>query len=616
MRHGVTLAVVLAVLASAGWAAGQGWGEAALGFAWQNTNGQVTSFANHFNLDDGPFVERLRLDLAPALDGVERCQLELAGFGGEPWQWGRLRVEWDREWSLRVDYSRRESVFASPSFDLGVRRDDWAITRWSGSLSYRGWQRAVVRLDLRQVARSGAVTFPFYGLGTQYVARRKLDERLEEVGVSIATRDLPVALVFEQDLARLARRNRADVANDGRAVEADPDVLASFVTPGEDRSRVPTSRLAATYRNSRLELVARGLYRRERLDADRNDEDLYALGGGAAQMGFVDRVVGAAELQSALGDVRVGVKLTDTVSVRLTGRHERSASDATLLGERLLRVVSGGSIQDIAFDAADDTWLERTDRSASVAVDWNPGVVGASLAYHDGSRTAAWRRGNEVAAREVTRDASGFSLLLAANPSPAVSAQLGWEEQDFARYVFRTDAEAVTRQWGRLLVRPADGLELALSGTRERADNPAAVAGLDAALDSWGLAASFTAENGTFASVAVELLELSSAVDISFFAPGPTAGLSEYHSDLATVTVRGGAPLAAHLKVSAFAMRVKDRGRSAPFSLDQVEARLELAELAPVDVALFGAVWKYRHAATGAEDYDVRRFGIVLQRKF
>ncbi len=592
-------------------------GEIAAAFAWQRADGNEAEFANHFNLEEGPFLERFRLDLARVFVGLDRCELELEGFGAEPSGRGRLRVDWDREWSLRLDYSRRESRFSSPSFDLGVRRDDWAITRFTGSLSYQGWKRAMLRLDARDVRRHGSVTFPFLGLGTQYVAQRELDERLQEVGFSLATRDLPVAIVVQQDFAHLTRRNRGSVGNDGRpAVGVDPDVLAVFTTPGEDSSNVPTSRLSAVYHSERLDVVGRALHRRDRLSSSREDEDSYDIGGGPGRAGFVDRLVGSADLETTLADLVLAVKVVDSLRVRLAGRWQDSATDAALIGERILRLSGPTGSIDLPLDATDLGHVALTDGEAAVAVEWTGGPFGVSVRYHDGWRKAGWKRGEEYLEQRVKRDSSGLSAVAFVSLGRTFSAQLGWDDSDFSRFIFRTEPGTVKRHWARAVLRPQEKLELAVSVTREREDNPAIVSDLDARHDSWGVSGSYTGDSGVFATVAVEAFTLASRVDTFFFAPQPTRGESLYDSHLVAVSIRAGVPLRQHLRFMAGGVRVKDSGDSLPFTLDQWDARLELRDAAPVDLALFLARWRHVVARGEALDYDVNRFGVTVGGRF
>mgnify|MGYP005836474295 CR=1 FL=1 len=592
-------------------------GEIAAGFAWQATDGSEATFTNHFNLDEGPFLERFHLDLSGVVAGVERCELELEGFGAEPWGRGRLQLDWDREWSLRLHYSRRESRFSSPSFDLGARLDDWRIHRLAGSLTYRGWERAVVRLDARDVRRQGTVSLPFLGLKTQYVARRELDERLQEVGLSVATRGLPVAIVVQQDFAHLSRRNRGSVANDGRpALGVDPDVLAVFTTPGDDTGSVPTSRLSAVYRGKRVEVVGRGLHRRDRLEASRNDEDSYDIGGGPGRAGFVDRLLGSAERATTLADLALTVEVIESLRVRVSGRWKDSTTDATLVGERILRLSGPTGSVDLPLDAADLGYVERSDRDAGVTLDWASGPFGVSLRYHDGWREAGWKRGTEYVEQRVKRNSSGLSVVAFMNVGTTVSAYLGWDDSDFSRYTFRTDPGTVERRWARAVVRPREKLELAVAASREEEDNPAVIGGLDARNDAWGASATYSGDAGLFATVGVEELKLSSRVDTFFFAPQPTRGVSLYDSRLLAVTARFGAPAGKYLRLSAGGTRAQDTGSSLPLSLDQWDARVELRDVTPLDVALSLARWRFSVAGSEGENYDVHRLGISVGRRF
>ncbi len=594
-------------------------GEVAIGYAWQHTSGNRDAFASQYNLSSGLFLDGFHLDLGASTKAFDRFEVSASGLGAEPWGRASLKVDWGRTWSLRLDYSRRESFFALPGFDLGARRDNWTITRWTGSLTYDNWSAARLRLDLRDVERSGSEDFAFYGLGQPYVARFNLTERVQEVGLSLETRTLPVKLLIEQDVARYQRRNRGEVANGGQPAGDTSDyLLAQFQTPGEDSNTVPTTRVAAVYRGPRFELVGSGLYRRDELDADRNDTTTWERSGGVGTISIIDALTGSADRRTKLGDLRLGFAvMPNHLTLRIRGHYEDASADSTLIGDRILRFIGPGGSVDFPLAFNDFGAFDRTDKDVAAEVEVVQGPFTLAVDYHDGSREIAEQHGAEFPRQAVTRDAKGWSATASVALSQTLSAQVGWENGSFERYVFRTDPETVKRLWAKLRLRPVAGVELAAYGNRETADNPVAVAGLDRTNEGIGLSATLTAGSGTFAALSVDRLKLNSSVDTLFFVNKfQQSGLSTYQTDLRTVSLRGALALGKAARLAGGVLRINDGGESLPFSSWAYDIRFELAGPLQLDYGVFANYWSYRQDRTNLENFDVTRYGISLGRRF
>jgi hypothetical protein len=601
------------VLLAASVAAAQGGNELALGVAWLDQRGSEESFRSQWGLQDGVFLEGLRLDLRPYFRGVDRVELSAAGFGAEPWQRASFRAEWDRAWAVRVDYSRRDSYFASPAFDLGVRRDDWSIARWAGSLTYDGLRPLRLRLDARDVRRTGSTEFPFYGLGERYAAHVELDERLQEVGLSVETMTLPVKLVFQQDVASYSRRNRAAPANGGAAVGAqDPDQLTELSWPGGDDSTVPTTRLAMMYRSDRFELSGHGLYRSDHLDADRDDLTGYAI-GSVGEVGFVDAVKGAADRDLARGELYAGFAVTPFLTLRARSLVSDTSSDGSLVGSRLLRALGPGGGAEIGLPVDEATFFDRRDTDVAGEIDLHAAAFGLVVAYHDASREVTYQLDGDPHAE---REARAWDVTASYAPSRALSVQAGWTDRTFSDVIFRTDAETVGRLWAKVRLRPVAGLELAAYGEREDGENGDDVAGLDREGTLAGLSATYTATSGAFVTAAVDRLELTSATGTVFWAPGAATGVSLYDTDLVTLSLRGGLKVGGRVTLAAGALALADDGESLPFDSQAWDARADIDLQHGLGVSLFANLWSYDMESEDAEDYDVTRYGLSLRWRF
>ena len=623
--------VACACIAVAAAGSGQDLGSIGLGYAWQTNNGNQDAFASQYNLSQGFFLESLNLALSPTLKGYDRFDIKAEGFGGDPHQHASLNVLGkQRVWSLKLDYSRREAVYPSPALDLTgqlgmpatagnlANGGTFAIARWTGSLTYDGWTAARLRLDLRDVQRSGDRLFAYYGLGGPYVARTRLDESTREAGVSLETRTLPVKLVLEQDFAKYEREPRGGVGNDGQPLfGSGTDQLSTYSTPGKDSSTVPTSRLSAVYNSGRFELVGQGLYRRDNLDASRNDTATYAIDGGqTGHMGFLDAMMGSADTDTKLGDLRLGFAVTSGLTLRVKGHYEDVSTDTTLVGQHILQLSGPGGSLDFPLDVNDAGYLKRTDKDLAGEAEFRTGAFGLVVGYHDGSREVGMLHGGDYEAQAVTRDAKGWDATASVAFGRVFTAEVGYNDASFEKYVFRTDPETVTRLWGKLSARPTAGLELAAYGSHEKLENPAAVADLSRPTDTVGLSATISNTKGAFASVSVDSLTLTSDTAIAYFAPGATTGVAHYDTDLMTTALRFALPVGATVRLTGGGLYLKDTGDSLPFTSKAADLEVEVPGPFQTRLALFGNYWAYDIKSASAQNYDVTRYGISVRRRF
>jgi len=608
---------------------GQDYGSIGLGYAWQTTSGNKDAFASQYDLSQGLFLEDLHLDLRRYVNGYDRFEFKAQGFGGDPHQHASFNIGGrDRGWTLKLEYTRHEAVFPSPALDLTgqggtplpagnlANGGTFSMTRWTGSFTWDGWKAASLRLDLRDVQRSGERLFAYYGLGTPYVARTSLDERTQEAGLSLETRTLPVKLLFEQDVAKYVREPRG--GNNGQPLDAtDPDLLATYATPGKDSSTVPTTRLAAVYNNDRFELVGQGLYRRDRLDVSRNDTTAYAIGGGQiGQMGYLDTVMGNADTDTKLGDLRLGFAVTPAFTLRVKGHYADVSTDTSLLGQRLLQLSGPGGTLDFPLAISDSGYLNRTDRDVTGEAEFRTGPFGVVVGYHDGSREIGFQHGDDYSQHTVTRDAKGWNATASLAFGKLFTAELGWDDSSFEKYVFRTDPETVKRLWARVSARPTSGLELAAYGSHETFDNPVTVADVSRPTTTVGASATVTGARGAFASLSLDSLRLTSDTAIAYFAPGLTTGVSHYDTDLLTTTVRAGVPIGSTVHLTGGGLYLKDRGDTLPFTSKAFDLEVEVPGPFKTNVALFGNYWAYDIKSASDQNYDVTRYGISVRRRF
>ncbi|MEE8523038.1 MAG: hypothetical protein V3T72_03830 [Thermoanaerobaculia bacterium] len=84
----------------------------------------------------------------------------------------------------------------------------------------------------------------------------------------------------------------------------------------------------------------------------------FAIGGGAfGTVEFIDDLVSSAEMDSLVGNLRLGFRLAPRWTLRFESDYRDTSTDATLLGERLIRVTNPfGNVFEIA-GAVDESSL-------------------------------------------------------------------------------------------------------------------------------------------------------------------------------------------------------------------------------------------------------------------
>jgi len=608
-----------ACLCLAAFAPAQEWGGIGLGYAWLQSNGNENAFRSQYNVKQGFFLENLQLDLRHWFKGYDRFEFQASGFGGEPYQKASFKlVDRDREWSVQLNYARRNGFFQLASFDSGQQRDDWSITRWTSNITWDGWKAARLRLDLRDVHTSGTTQVQFYGLGQPYVARLDLDQRVQEAGLSLETRNWPVKILLEQDVTRYSRDTRGKPGNNGQSMTGtDPDVLETLTTP-KSSATVPTTRLAATYRDGVFEVVGQGLYRRDNFAINApNDIMSYAIGGGqAGHIAYIDQVTGSADANATTGDLRVGVAVANWLTLRAGGDYANVDTDMSLLGERIFHLAGPGGTLDIPMSVNDHGYLNHTDKLFTGEADFHRGGFGFVVGYHDSSRDIAWKYGTDFVNRAVTRTGNGWNATASFALGRSFTVEAGYEDSTFEKYVFRTDPETVNRLWGKLSLRLSKGLEISAHGSRDKAENPASAASLNQPTDSYGLAVTYTAPSGAFVTASYDTFKLTSDINILYFAPGPTQAVSRYDTSLQTANLHAEVPIGKSLRVAGGALQVKDTGETRPFTSDAYDLELVIAALHRTDFVLFGNYWSYNLKDTHDDDYTVKRYGVSVRWRF
>lgn len=601
---------------SAGWA--QSNGEVGFGIAWQRVTGSEDSFQSQYPFGSGLFLSRLSLDLRPWIPGFSRFRLEAQGFGAEPDGRGRLQVAWDREWQLELDFRRRERFFFSPGWDLGTRREQWAMQRWHGKLIYDGFSRAQLQLALRHVHRSGSITGPFYGLGEPYVATRRLGDDLDEASFSLITKGLPVSLLLEQGVAQVRNRFRLFPANQGSpAGGQDPDVLAELKKPGTFKTTSPTTRLAAAYNDSRWDIGVEALYRRDRSHNDLSYWERYLLGeGNWGSLSFLEegtsRQVGSVKRAAA----HVGFALGHGFNVAVRSNREERDSDTRFVGQRVLVLDGPGGVVEIPVDWRDSGVFDLRDTSHTLEAGWQGDKFGITAYRRLGEREVDWRRSQESPSERYQRDARGWGLVARWKGIWGFSGEAGGERGTFGRVIFRVEPETTRRVWMKLRYQPTAGFELAASGSHERADNPSTVANANYKDQELSLSASIFADSGARLSLLFTQLRVTSDVQLGLVPLPVQPGVSSYELKLRTAALRGSWPFSQRLRVEGGITVVENQPDGTAFSSHSGDLELcwEHSERWAWSLVLYS--WGYNASASNRDDFQVRRAAVITRWRF
>lgn len=619
MRRFVTRLVVFAVLlltVSPGWS--QGTSEVGVGYVWRSSSGSKESFASQYALDSGLFLAGMSLDLRSWIPGYSRLSLEASGFGAEPFGRARFVAAWDQEWRVELGFTRRERFFSLPSWDFGQRREAWTIEQWEGKLAYEGFSWARLQLSVRDVRRHGWLSGPFYGLGRPYVGEGRLAQELREAFFAVESKGLPVRLLLEQGVSHARRHTSMRPGNGGLPADGeDPDTLDGLRSSGDDKSTSPVTRLAASWESGRWDVGVEGLYRKDRGVAERAGLERYALGEGVwGSLGFADALKGQVEGTVKKAEARVGLDLGRGLSLTVRAGNETSERDSVLLGSRFVILTGPGGGVEIPVVADDNGFFDVRDRFSMVEARYRVQGFGLVVFRKWASRDVRWQLGRESSAYGPERDTEGWGAVASFSNGGTFSAELGGEKGSFERYVFRIEPESTKRAWAKLRYKPQEGIELSAAVRSERADNPSSVSNL--AYESRDLAVSATlrSQAGAWLDVSFSRLELGSDVDIQFFAPALTPGVSSYRLRVNSAAVHGFWPVGPRWELEGGYTLMKDNGRTFPFVAHNADLQVSWKSSPALALSLFANVYSFDGERANNEDFDVKRLGVACWWRF
>jgi hypothetical protein len=582
----------------------------------QSEDGSLDSFQTQTYLDSGVALEDLFLRYDGGEGSSTRFTLKAWGFGGaEPTQHARLDLRLDSPWRFRLDYDRRESFFRLQETELGLRSDDWEIERFQGSIEWDGWKAARLALDLRAYERSGNVVRPLFGLNELYPLALDLDESMQEAALRLETKDLPVKILFEQSLASYERDNRRRPADDTNLDGGDPDLFIGAQDTREEQRDIPTSRLIVTWGSPRVEVAGSLLWSSGELDSPGLVSETFAIGGGSiGRTEFIDDAVAAADYDVFSGNLRLGFQLAPKWVLRLEGSVSDRSTDATLLGETLVRITNPlDQVFEIGGFIDESTVFDVEEDQQRLTLEWSDGgwtVWGGGFAA---SRDVDWRLGSEGESFDETRDSDG-ALVGVAWSRGRFQGSAEYEHGSFDRFIFRTEPETVDRLTFRLRSELDRGWSLRAHARLEDSDNPREIAGLDRSSDAYGLGLGWDSKDGK-SGFGLDLDQVDLTTETDLILPRGTPGLSLYDLSLLTTSLYGRTEMG-KARLDGTVTRLDDSGDTWPVESWIAKVRVGF-EVAPrTELSVFGEYWSYDEDLADLDDYDVTRYGVAFHWRF
>ena len=589
----------------------------------QDVSGSDDSFRSQLNLDEGFHLEELRLEFEGGGDSGRVFTLEAWGFGdAEPARGAQLGWRPASDWQLDFGFRRSESIFALAETELGLRRDDWHITRVEGRVTWDGWDPARLSLGVGWVERGGQVTQPFRELDELYLLGVDLDESRQETWFRLETRDLPVDLTFEQSFAQLERENGYFAAAERNLDGDDPDILVDAANEREEERDIPVSRLTAVWGSERVELAGAFLWSDADLDVLGASGTFFGLQEGrVGTAGFVDDLVGAASFDAFAAQVRVGIRLAAGWTLRLDADRRDRSQDANLLGDRILRLTNArGESFDIPQAIDESTFFDVDDAELRAELEYDAGDWSVWFGGFDASREVGYRLVSDGAPFDVERTSDGWSVGAAwdgelgeSGRGLEVSAEL--EQGTFEEFVFRTDPEDVDRLTLKLAAELARGWKLRLRGRFEEADNPPEVSSLDRSSDAWGAGLFWLSDDGeSDFGIDLDWLDLRSETALFFIDESlrlTSPDFSLYDLSIQTLSVHGRTVLGA-VTLAGSAVLIEDDGATWPLESWSGRLRVGYATSEHTEVSVFGQVFSYDEDLATSDDFDVTRYGVAF----
>ncbi len=603
-----TLALALCAIGLPIFSWAQEWnGTVDLAYGWVNTSGNPEAFRTQYNLDSGFSLDQLDLDYRGA-GSLETFSITAWGWGNaEPAKSFRLALEFTQGLSAFFDYRSTESFFALAESDLTPRRDRWDLNRWNGGVVWTGWKDWTL----------GRIFRPHFGLNELYPLEVALNERMNEVGFRVENRSLPVLLIFEQTWAEFDRSNRPSVAGDQALSNPDdPDLFVGFGSTAKDHQDIPTTSLTASWGNNRWEGVATLLSSNADLSAPGTLWETYDIGGGSiGTTSWVDDVVGASEMDSLVGTLRLGFRLAQAWTLRFGYSYRDASADSTLLGRRLLHTVNPtGQVFEIERVIDETGFYDFSTTDTRLTLDWHSGAWNAWGGLFSGQRDVAWRLTTDGSSVDVNRDSDGFHVGAAWAADSGLDASVEYENGTFERYVFRTDPEKVDRLTARVRARLGGGWNLNFHGRYEQAENPPDAASLDRDSKAHGLGLTWASHKDR-RSFGLNLDQVSLDSETDLVLPNGDSGISRYDLDLLVASLFGQVVID-RLHLEGSITYTTDSGETWPVDALNAVARVGYDLNDQTRVGAFIQYWDYDEEKAAGDDFTATRYGLSLRWSF
>ncbi len=608
------LAVVL--LAAAAQVTAQGWGGSiGAAYLWQSVDGNSDSFASQYNLGEGLELESLDLDYRGE-GAVDTFSLEAWGFGNaSPAAAARFRLELGAGIGVTADYDHRESFFKLAGGDWLQTAEDWELDRFRAAVTLDAWRPVRVSLLYRSLSTDGLVNRPSYALNERYPVAIDLDESVSEWTLRLETRTLPVRIQLEQSLADYERANRP-FATGSPAIGGDPDSLEDIEsTIVNEQNGVSTTRVVASYSSRVVEGAASLLWRSAELESSGAFSETFGIGGGAiGTLQRIDTVMSAADQETLAGTLSLGFRLAPRWVLRVAGDYRDGSADSSLVGERVLSVISSTGSPVLSAPLGDSGYFDFTDSSGRLTIEYRGDRWTAWAGGSASSRDVSWQLSGEQPPYDASRDGSGYLAGAMWSPSKEFELRVELERGDFDDLIFRVDPETADKATLRLRSQLGRGWQLQLHGRRVSASNDADQADLDSSSTPFGAAASWTSASG-LSGLGLDLEHYDIETDTLVLLPDGRSERSIYDLDLDTFTLHG------FTRGDVFGINgaltyLEDGGSSWPLDSWTGRLRVTLYGSHGLEYSALAQYWSYDEQLSELDDFDVFRYGLAVSWRF
>jgi hypothetical protein len=611
------LAVTVACLSAAALIYGQQWsGEIGAGYVWQNSSGNEDAFVTQYGQGEGFMLD----DFAFAYGSDKKKEVFAVkgwGFGSaEPARHADLVLDPGGGWKITMDYDRQAAFFNLNREDFETESSSWTTERWKGRVVWDGWSAARVSMDLKYTKKGGYLYRGLFGADDVYPLRENFDQNMKEVSFKIQTKSLPVFISFEQAFTRYARQNRWEPAGQETIFGTSPTSLTGYSAPRKDETSVPASRLIINYGNDRLDLGGSFLYTSANLDSKGGRTFFFDTQDLTLNRTiWVDAFTGSAKQDTRAANLDAMFKLGSGWFVRAAGDYNKATADSNIFGANIVSSNIGGAGWQKVVEPLDDSgFFDVKDTLLKIELEKRGDGWSSWAGYQGVSRNISWKREVDGDVLGADRSGDGWYIGGSWSRTPLLHVNAEYTKGTFSKYIFRIDPDMVKRFDMRLTSNLGGGWTLGALARWEKSDNPVSQADAGRRNRAWGANAQWANKDATAGfGLSADILKLRA--ETSTVLPTGEGAVLPYDTDVFTATANGFFTVG-RVHFTADLTRVRDNGSTWPMNTWSGGLNTAIDGPKSTQFVLFGQYRSFSQDLCSADNYNVRRFGVIVRWRF